>query len=92
MIYIGRSSYGLHFGNPFSHNPNSIAEIKVTTREEAVDCFDDWINGRKFQEVEPERREWILNNLNMLTGKDLVCWCAPLRCHGEILMKLLGEG
>lgn len=28
-----------------------------------------------------------------LRGKDLVCFCAPLRCHGDsILRKLYGKG
>ena len=23
-----------------------------------------------------------------LAGKDLVCWCAPLPCHGDVLLEL----
>lgn len=23
-----------------------------------------------------------------LAGKDLICWCAPLACHGHILMEV----
>ena len=23
-----------------------------------------------------------------LRGKDLVCWCAPLPCHGDVLLEL----
>ena len=26
-----------------------------------------------------------------LKGKDLVCWCAPERCHGEVLLELLEQ-
>lgn len=26
--------------------------------------------------------------LHELTGRDLVCWCAPLRCHCETLLRL----
>jgi hypothetical protein len=22
-----------------------------------------------------------------LKGKDLVCWCAPLACHGDVILK-----
>lgn len=25
---------------------------------------------------------------NDLSGKDLVCWCSPKRCHGDILIEL----
>lgn len=30
------------------------------------------------------RREW----LQPLVGKDLVCWCAPLTCHADILLEI----
>jgi hypothetical protein len=26
-----------------------------------------------------------------LEGRDLYCWCAPLPCHGDVLLKLLAE-
>ena len=27
-------------------------------------------------------------DISQLAGKDLVCWCAPLPCHADILLKL----
>jgi len=30
----------------------------------------------------------LMNDLHELKGKDLVCWCSPLPCHGDILLKL----
>ena len=24
----------------------------------------------------------------MLRGKDLVCWCAPAACHGDVLLEI----
>jgi hypothetical protein len=29
--------------------------------------------------------------LDELKGKDLVCWCAPLPCHADILLKLANK-
>lgn len=29
--------------------------------------------------------------LNRLRGKDLVCFCAPLACHGDVLLEMIGE-
>jgi hypothetical protein len=26
--------------------------------------------------------------LHELRGKDLVCWCAPKPCHGDVLLRL----
>jgi hypothetical protein len=39
-------------------------------------------------------RAWIvtqselMNALDELRGRDLVCWCAPLACHGNVLIEL----
>jgi len=43
-------------------------------------------------------RRWLLQQPNLLAalpelrGKDLVCWCAPERCHGDILIELANTG
>jgi Domain of unknown function (DUF4326) len=26
--------------------------------------------------------------LSELRGRDLICWCAPERCHGDVLLRL----
>lgn len=33
-------------------------------------------------------RHDLLRALDELRGKDLVCFCAPLECHGHLLLKL----
>jgi hypothetical protein len=30
----------------------------------------------------------LINDIHQLCGKDLVCWCAPLPCHGDVLLRL----
>ncbi len=30
----------------------------------------------------------LLRGLDELTGRDLVCFCAPLPCHGDLLLRL----
>jgi hypothetical protein len=27
--------------------------------------------------------------LHELRGRDLICWCAPLPCHGDVLLRLV---
>lgn len=29
-----------------------------------------------------------MNDLGELRGKDLVCWCTPLPCHADVLLRL----
>lgn len=45
-------------------------------------------------EVVAKYRAWIVAQpalmavLDELRGRDLVCWCAPLACHGDVLIEL----
>lgn len=88
-VYIGRSkSSPFHWGNPFTHLTGVAGAVKVETREEAIDCFRRWVYGEAFIEVEPLRREWMLRNLHLLKGKTIGCFCAPLLCHGEVLIEM----
>ncbi len=50
------------------------------------------------QEVIEKYRKWILlegiyklKDLHELKGKRLGCYCAPLPCHGDVLIELLGD-
>jgi len=85
-MYIGRPS---HWGNPFSHLPNTAAHIRVKDRDEAVSAYREWLKGTKYKEILQEDREWILDNIGSLKGKTLACWCAPKKCHGDVLVELL---
>lgn len=88
-IYIGRKKEGMHFGNPFSHIKNLRGTIYVQDREMAVLAFSLWLSQLGFNDVEPERREWINNNIETLRGKKLGCFCKPLSCHGDFYIQIL---
>lgn len=90
--YIGRVKYSnQHFGNPFSHKDDTLASVRVGSLREAIQAFSDWLDGKAWQEVEPQRREWILANLQLLKGQNLGCWCAPGPCHGDVLLRLVSK-
>ncbi len=75
-VYIGRGSI---WGNPFTHlDGPTKAQFKVKTREEAVQRYAEWI------QTQPQ----LLEQLPQLRGKVLGCFCAPKKCHGEVLAKL----
>lgn len=80
-VYIGRSNATMSsiWGNPFSHLSKSTAKYKVSSREEAVEKYREWIL------TQPE----LLKKLETLRGKKLGCWCKPLACHGDVLVELL---
>lgn len=96
-VYIGRETalspdkVTYHYGNPFTHISYGHGVIKVATRDEAVQCFSDWLAGKAYHDVEPTRREWILANTRKLKGKKLGCFCKPSACHGDVLARLANE-
>lgn len=75
-VYIGRPT---KWGNPFTHIPSGTqAKFVVKTRGLAVQAYRNWI----MQDEQKDLREAARNELR---GKDLVCWCKPQACHGEVL-------
>jgi hypothetical protein len=88
-VYIGRKADCMHFGNPWSHKGG--LGIKVDTREQSIENFRKWLDGSDFQDVEPERRKWVIENIGTLKGKILGCWCDYPReqCHGSVYIELL---
>lgn len=68
-VYIGRGSM---WGNPF-----------VMGRDGDRDSVCEQYSNFLKQEILSGRIT--LEQLAPLHGKDLVCFCAPLRCHGDTL-------
>jgi Domain of unknown function (DUF4326) len=78
-VYIGRPSM---FGNPFSHRGGTLAQFQVETREEAISYYENYARATPYlmKAIKEELRGMILG-----------CWCKPLDCHGDILMKIANE-
>ncbi len=79
-VYIGRPT---KWGNPFTHLVGkSKAEFVVATREEAVTKFKEWFLSQP-ELVAAAKRE--------LRGKDLICWCKPASCHGDVILEIANQ-
>lgn len=78
-VYIGRPS---RWGNPFTHKEGTLAEFKVSSREEAVQKFEEWFSSQP---------ELVAAAKQELKGKILGCWCHPLSCHGDVLSRIANE-
>lgn len=68
-IYIGRGS---RWGNPFVIGQHG-------TRDQVCDKYEAHLQRLV------DSGAVTLEDLAALHGKVLVCWCAPLRCHGDTL-------
>ena len=86
-VYIGRAGVvfidGVRF--PLQHSPfaNPFKIDKDGTREEVITAYKIYMEDRLA--TEPELREQLV----ALKDKNLGCWCAPERCHGDVLLELI---
>lgn len=76
-IYIGRAMPRYGLSESKWHNPYKIG--KDGTRVEVIQKYREYILVMCLDGV---------LNLLELRGKDLICWCSPLPCHGDILLEL----
>ncbi|RLC75315.1 MAG: hypothetical protein DRI61_15110 [Chloroflexi bacterium] len=83
-VYIGRrvrTSYGTFpaskWGNPFRLSPYATS----IEREKCLRKYETYVRSRLD----------LMGALKELKGKVLLCWCYPLPCHGNVLIKLLKE-
>jgi len=75
-VLIARPS---KFGNPYSHQFNTLAKFRVNSRSEAIFQYENWLYSQ------PELVAIVCRELK---GKILGCYCEPLPCHGELLCRI----
>jgi hypothetical protein len=90
-IYIGRGS---PLGNPFTHREleDTLAQYKCETREEAISSYEEYINEKIMKRDLKVCDE--LNRIFIAAKKgdvNLVCYCKPKSCHGDIIKKIIEE-
>lgn len=80
VVYIGRPSV---LGNPFKINTVN------TTREQSIQMYKQYFY-EQIKTSTPFRKE-VSRILNLAKIDDvyLVCWCAPLDCHGRIIKEFI---
>lgn len=62
------------WGNPFIIG-------KDGGRKDVIDKYRSYLSQRI------NKGEVTLEDLASLSGKNLACWCHPLPCHGDVLLK-----
>lgn len=81
VVNCKKESYDVYIGRQ-SKWGNPFVLGQDGTREEVIAKYEVWI------QTQPK----LLKALPELKGKTLGCWCAPLPCHGDVLVKLVEVG
>ena len=75
-VYVGRVMPGLHWTKTsIWGNPFLAATYG---RTDAIRRYEEWLL----------QQPQLLAQLPSLRGKILGCWCAPLACHADVLLRL----
>ncbi len=80
VVHCKREPYDVYIGRP-SIWGNPFKLRRGATETERVDCiarYREWLLGKPH----------LLARLPELRGKRLGCFCAPKRCHGDVLARL----
>ena len=79
-VYIGRGSI---WGNPYVIGRDG-------SREDVIKMYWELMDKRlKHDSYDGEGPELWNNRLKELKGKNLVCYCKPKACHGDVLEELM---
>lgn len=79
LVYVGRRTRGGWPQSPW-HNP--FKEGRHGSRDEVIVAYREYL----------EHSPGLKANLRGLAGKVLGCWCAPKRCHADILCERISAG
>jgi len=58
---------------------NPFAIGRDGTRAEVIAKYESWL----------AQQPCLMAQLDRLRGRHLICWCAPLPCHGDVLLRLV---
>jgi hypothetical protein len=80
VVHCKKSSYDVYIGRPsIWGNPFEIS--KDGSRNQVIEKYEDYLLNSKE----------LLVQLPTLAGKILGCWCSPLACHGDVLVKYANQ-
>lgn len=77
--YIGRGSV---MGNPYPIDRDK-------SRDQVCDLYEQWWETNKTDPVVKETLGIMCNQIKEHGGIELMCFCAPKRCHGETIKREL---
>lgn len=80
VVHCKKTPYDVYIGRgSIWGNPFVIG--KDGTRKEVIEKYRNYLDGN----------ELLKSKLDELRGKTLGCFCAPLACHGDVLIEKIEE-
>ena len=80
-VYCGRAMYRGGWKLPASKWANPFAIKQEWERDQVIEQYREYLLTN----------EELMDSLEELSGKTLACWCAPKKCHCEVIREVLSE-
>ena len=80
VVHCKREPYDVYIGRPSIWGNPFVIGVDGD-RDCVIRLYEEYVRGS------PE----LMKSLPELEGKILGCWCHPLPCHGDVLVKLIEE-
>lgn len=84
-VYVGRANKALGLDGSKWRNPFKMTAVLGTPTERRAYVIEMYRNH-----IIAEIQNGGLD-ISELRGRDLVCWCSPLPCHGDVLLALANQ-
>ncbi|HZF19457.1 MAG TPA: DUF4326 domain-containing protein [Burkholderiales bacterium] len=81
VVHCRMEPYDVYIGRP-SKWGNPFLLGRDGSREQIIEKYRGWLSVHR-----PD----LLKDVGTLRGKVLGCFCAPLPCHGDVLMELANK-
>lgn len=79
------------WGNPCNWKKYTLL-TEPEAKEMAVEWYREWLAGEMVGRYYPEQKQWIIDHIHELAGKDLACWCKLGEpCHADVLLRLANK-
>lgn len=89
-LYIGRYNKNYNLQQSPLHNPYVVGS-DLFDRKTACKRYEQYLWAKVQQWLETEKHNTVTKALVDLANKEedvvLVCWCKPLDCHGDVVVK-----
>jgi hypothetical protein len=90
-VYIGRGS---PLGNQWTHLPGRmhLAKYRSASRQEAIEKYAEWLQQELTDETSYASKAIArIAGLARKYDVNLVCYCAPQACHGEVIKRVIED-
>ena len=87
-LYIGRGSI---LGNKFTSKPieKTKASTQCNSREESIEKYKEWLLNELTTNLQVQREMNRIYSMALGKGVNLVCFCKPLLCHGDVIKSIV---